>query len=239
MSVLHTKFLVHWTGKDFHSPASEIEDDNMRIKYVNRLIDTLKNGFLMQKNEGEEERIYDLEGEWIQSPVSRTCFTEIKLSEAKKHARIYGNLGIGVDREYVINRYGNPVFYVVNGKGSNIGVCARKVMKFLEKNNKDILMEFGTLLSYFKKMGERDSDNLLYYDELEWRITHLNRLEEEGRLITQDKNKYIYRIKLSKEDIKVLVLPDEKTKGLALNNKDVTALINKPIVVTMDDCENF
>lgn len=29
-------------------------------------------------------------------------------------------------------------------------------------------------------MNDRDSNNLKYYDELEWRITHLNRLEKEG-----------------------------------------------------------
>lgn len=238
MTTLHTKFLVNWTGKDFHSPIAAL-DDNIRNKYVDRLTDILENGFLMQKNEEKTERIHDLNGEWIQASIARTCFTEIKLSLAKKHAQSYGNLGIGVDREYVISRYGNPVFYVMNGDYSNIGVCTRKVLNYLEKNSTEILAEFNILLGYLKKMGEQNSDDLQYYDELEWRITHLNRLEQEGALIAQDKKNHIYRIKLSKEDVKVIVFPDERTKTFALNNQNIIQKIEKPICVTMNDCENF
>ncbi|MGD9015610.1 MAG: abortive infection system antitoxin AbiGi family protein [Candidatus Omnitrophota bacterium] len=238
MAVLHTKFLVHWTGKDFHRPTDAL-DDNVRQQYVDRLIDILRDGFFMQRNQAEDERIYDSEGEWIQAVIARTCFTEIKLSMVKKHAQTYGNLGIGVDREYVIRRYGNPVFYIVNGDYSNIGVCARRVRDFLGPRDEDMLREFEILLGYIKKMGEQNSDDLLFYDELEWRITHLDRLEDEGHIIAQDRDNHIYRIRLSREDIKVLVFPDERTKTLALNRRDVIDLIDKPICVTMDDCENF
>lgn len=238
MTILHTNFLVHWTGKDFHIPINAL-DDNIRNKYITRLIDILKDGFYMTKNTEKEERIYDADGNWIQAAISRTCFTEVKLSLAKKHAQTYGNLGIGVDRKYVIKRYGNPVFYITNGDYSNIVVCAKKVHDFLEKNNRDMFIEFQTLLSYFKKMGEQNSEDLTYYDELEWRITHLNRLDKEGYLTTQDKNNYIYRINLSKQDVKVIIFPDEDTKNMAFKNKDILALIDKPICVTVDDCENL
>lgn len=88
-------------------------------------------------------------------------------------------------------------------------------------------------------MGEQNSADLDYYDELEWRITHLTRLEEAGLVTVQDQNENIYRIKLEKADIKVLVFPDDQTKTLALGNTDIASLIQKPICVTMDDCENF
>lgn len=196
----------------------------------------------MQKNTEESERIYDVEGEWIQGAISKTCFTEIKLSMAKSHAQEYGALGIGVTREFVIVRYGNPVFYVTNGDHSNIVVCARKIRDFLDRPDckfKEVLCEFEILLGYFKKMGEQNSDDLIYYDELEWRIVHLKRLETERRITVQDKNEHIYRIKLEREDVKVLVFPDKQTKDLALENRDILGLIDKPICVTMDDCENF
>ena len=238
MTILHTDFLVHWTGKDFHVPINPL-DDNIRKKYVSRLIDILKHGLLMQKNEEEAERIHDIEKEWIQASISRTCFTEIKLSLAKKHAQTYGNLGIGVDREYVIDRYGNPVFYVTNGDRSNVASCARKVRDFLAKEDEAMLREFEVLLGYFKKMGEQNSRELIYYDELEWRITHLERLESEKRITSQDKKNHIYRIALSKEEVKVLVFPDKKTKALALGNSDILSLIDNPICLTMNDCENL
>ncbi|MBW2739517.1 MAG: hypothetical protein JRE64_11865 [Deltaproteobacteria bacterium] len=239
MTILHTKFLVHWTGKDFHKPLTNPLDDRIRKHYVDRLADVLRNGFLMQKNIEETERIYDSDGEWIQTAVSRTCFTEIKLSMAKTHAQQYGHLGIGVTRKFVIERFGNPVFYVSNGDHANIIACARKVTNFLEKADSEILAEFQIILAYLKKMGEQNSDDLNYYDELEWRITHLTRLEEAGLVTVQDQNEHIYRIKIEKADVKVLVFPDDQTKALSLGNTDITSLIQKPICVTMDDCENF
>ena len=48
MTILHTKFLVHWTGKDFHKPLTNPLDDRIRKHYVDRLADVLRNGFLMQ-----------------------------------------------------------------------------------------------------------------------------------------------------------------------------------------------
>lgn len=239
MSIIHSKFLVHWTGKDFHSPET-ILDDNIRKQYIDRLTDILTNGFFMQKNEAVTERIYTPEGEWIQSAISRTCFTEIKLSQAEKHAKSYGRLGIGVDREYVISRYGNPVFYITNGDHSNICACARKVLKYLEQQKRDdIITEFAIIQTYFKKMGEKNSEILQYYDESEWRITHLTRLERTGALIPQNEKEYKYRIKLSKEDVKTIVFPDEETKTLALNNQDIRNRIDNPICVTVEDCKNF
>ena len=235
MTILHTKFIVHWTGRDFHVPINAL-DDNLRDKYIERLIGTLKNGFYMKIG---TEKIYDLECKWIQSSISRVCFTEIKLSLAKKHAQTYGNLGIGVDRNFVLKRYGNPVFYVTNGDYSNVVVCARKVRDYLHKQDKSILLEFQTLLAYFKNMNEQNSDELVYYDELEWRITHLNRLEKENALKVQDKDNHIYRINLAKDDVKVIVFPDKKTKTKAFKNDTFLKLVDKPICVTVDDCENF
>lgn len=238
MSIIHSKFLVHWTGKDFHQLESVL-DDNIRKQYIDRLIDILANGLYMNKNEEETERIYDSEGGWIQNAVARTCFTEIKLSQAEKHAKSFGQLGIGVNREFVISRYGNPVFYVTNGNYSNICSCARKVLDYLTSNDKKILAEFSILLAYMKKMGEKDSNNLQYYDESEWRITHLTKLESADALIHIDTQNYIYRIKMSKNDVKVIVFPDEKTKTLALNNQDIIDKIDNPICVTIHDCINF
>ena len=235
MTILHTKFIVHWTGRDFHVPINVL-DDNLRDKYIKRLIDTLENGFYMKIG---TEKIYDLECKWIQPSISRVCFTEIKLSLAKKHAQTYGNLGIGVDRDFVLKRYGNPVFYVTNGDYSNVVVCARKVGDYLKKQDEAILLEFQTLLAYFKNMNEQNSDELVYYDELEWRITHLNRLDMENYLKVQDRDNHIYRIHLAKDDVKVIVFPDKRTKTKAFKNNDFLKLVDKPICVTIDDCENF
>jgi hypothetical protein len=57
MTIIHTKFLVHWTGKKFHMPTDPLSDE-LRDKYVKTLINILENGFEMRK--GKEE-INDLD----------------------------------------------------------------------------------------------------------------------------------------------------------------------------------
>ena len=236
MTIIHTKFLVHWTGKKFHIPTDPL-NDKLRDKYVEALINILENGFEMRK--GKEE-IIDLDGKLLETFVSRVCFTEIKLSLVRKHAQRYGLLGLGVDRDFVLKRYGNPVFYMKSGD-SNVAVNANKVLEFLKRqdNADEILLEYRTLLAYFKNMNDKDSDDLTYYDEIEWRITHLNRLEDEGRLSVVDEANYVYLLKLKPGDVKVLVFPDKKTKTQAFNNTRFSKLIEKPICLTIDDCENF
>jgi hypothetical protein len=87
-------------------------------------------------------------------------------------------------------------------------------------------------------MSEEDNEELIYYDELEWRITHLNRLD--GTYVTtQDASKYIYRIKIKPDDIKVIVFPDNQTKRMAFQRKDIHELIDNPICATLNDCGHF
>jgi hypothetical protein len=239
---IHTKFLVHWTDRKFLDPNRDDLDNNLRHKYVERLIDILEKGFYM--NIGTEKIYGSLKKESIQGQISRTCFTEIRLSSAKKHAKTYGKLGIGVDRDFVIQRYGNPVFYVMNGDYSNVVTCAAIVRDFLKKNDKSVKYDesprnqFETLLGYLKNMNEKNENELTYYDELEWRITHLTRLEKEY-VVPENRKEHIYRIKLSKEDIKVIVFPDSSTMGMALNDDRVLKSIDNPNCVTLSDCENF
>jgi len=116
-----------------------------------------------------------------------------------------------------------------------------KVLEFLKQqdNASDVLLEYRTLLAYFKNMNDQGSNGLRYYDELEWRITHLNRLENEGRLSVVDRNIHHYLLKLKPSDIKVLIFPDEKTKTKAFNDPKFLKLIEKPICLTIEDCENF
>lgn len=210
--------------------------DKIRNQYLERLKDILKNGFVMNKG---NETIYGMDGSKITAGISRTCFTEIKLSLAKQHASRYGSLGIGVDRNFVLERCGGPVFYIQNGNHSNIIENFSKVLSYLQNNNQHICDEFGIICGYLKNMSDQNEDSLKYYDEMEWRITHLTRLNEKY-FQTQNESKHIYRIMIvDTSDIKVLVFPDGKTKEMALNNSDIIKLIENPICTTLDDCEHF
>lgn len=236
MSILHAKFLIHWTGKDFDQDRKLELSGEIGKKYLERLRSCLRDGFYMKL---EEEEFHDAGGGWIRRDMSRVCFSELKLSKAVSHAKKYGLLGIGVSRDFVLERYGNPVFYVYNGRHSNLVLKAREVRDFLETHNKAILGAFEVILAYFKKMNEKDKSELSCYDELEWRVTHLDKLEENKILTVADKSKHIYRLKLKKEDVKVIVFPDKATKDKALEDGEILRLIDNPICVTVSDCEHF
>jgi hypothetical protein len=40
------------------------------------------------------------------------CFTEIRLSQAQTHAKQYGKLGIGFERDFIMDKGGRPVIYI-------------------------------------------------------------------------------------------------------------------------------
>jgi hypothetical protein len=114
---IHSDFLIHWTGWDIDKqfdPDWKADTVSTRIRdglveaYSQRLKDILRFGLWMtQSNDNQEIRV---NGRKFAKPlVARTCFTELKLSEARKHAEKFGRLGIGVKRYFVFDRLGGPM----------------------------------------------------------------------------------------------------------------------------------
>lgn len=107
---IHSSFLIHWTGKDiddlydkkwYEKDKSETSEDVSRL-YIKRLHDILKYGLWMtEENKLRFSKI-------VIPTIPKTCFTELKISESRKHAKQYGRLGIGVkDLLYLIDLEGH------------------------------------------------------------------------------------------------------------------------------------
>ena len=125
---VHSDFLIHWTGGDFDKEdwyskeSSNIESPTLIQSYLDRLIDILKYGFWLTD---EPEKQICIKGKSISIPSTpRVCFTELKLSESRKHANRYGRLGIGVKRPYVFCRDGRPLVYYVDQRDPLLSSCA-------------------------------------------------------------------------------------------------------------------
>src|SRR5690348_12184898 len=96
---VHSDYLIHWTGKDIddeHDP--NWYDDHHHSKtgpvatscYLRRLQDILTYGLWMTY---EGERKFPVGSSEITIPATaRCCFTELKLSESRRHAARYGRL---------------------------------------------------------------------------------------------------------------------------------------------------
>jgi len=196
---IHSDFLVHWSGKDIdekHEPdwtseSSSLTTSNGTIEaYLKRLKSILKYGLWMTKDEPPEE--VTVNGQTFPKPlVARTCFTELKLSQVRKHAERFGRLGIGVKRYFLFDRMGSPMSYVQK--------CTQNLFfpPYCDwfgagKNENEIL-------SFFKHMCS-NGPPFLYdlFSESEWRIVFSQRIIQELK-------------KLNKEDIVGLFVDPKST----------------------------
>jgi len=140
---IHSDFLIYWTGKDLDEKEQNNqprwcrtgEDKSRTTKketslYIKRLYDILKYGLWMNKKPDTET--IKVNGQEFEKPlVARTCFTELKLSEVREHAKKFGRLGIGLKRYYLFDRLGGPMKY----------------------------LQFGTLNLFFPPFSAYDKDN--------------------------------------------------------------------------------
>lgn len=155
--------LVHWTGKDidakFDPKWHEADKPTMPVRavtaYVDRLRDILRHGLWM--TEQAEWQMFDV----TVPAVACTCFTELKLSQSRSHARQYGRLGIAVKRPFVFNRDGRPMVYF-EPRFKQDGLLAHLVEDVKDRR----------VLQFFKPMNADAKGRMRYdfYSESEWRI---------------------------------------------------------------------
>ncbi len=233
---IHSKFLVHWTGKDItheKTPSRLTEEEN--TKFLSHFRDIVKNGLLMGMG---TEKIYGRENTSITITIPRVCFTEIKLSQAVGHAQKYGFLGVGFNRKFVLTRNGNPVFYIQNGRNGIVIENLDYLHKYV-KNDKQKLRELEVILGFLKNMSDKDTYNLTYYDEMEWRILHSDLLEAEERIQKKDG---LYYLKFLPKDVRIIVFPNLIVRKKALKDNWLKEnFFDKyiPMMTTVSDCTNF
>jgi hypothetical protein len=268
---VHSDFLIYWTGKDLdnsHDPQWYESDksqtsDVLTHLYIKRLHNILKYGLWMTE---EQEIKLSFGDKNIPIPTTpKVCFTELKLSESRKHARQYGRLGVGVKRPFLFRRSGRPVLYYgfheLTKNDKFLEACAK------ELQNKD-------LLNFVKPMNSSETLNYDFYGESEWRIIYFKELLEnklikdprDGKntkeheyfnsLTTEEQNKLKYLVPLDGW-FAMVIYPSLKTKNNAQQDdstgvkQQITRIKNlqdhgnsveegnRPIEVDLDACRNF
>ncbi len=229
MMGIHSKFLVHWTGKD-------IEDCPVTEKsqlYVERLKDDLEKGLYTKST--SEDSIRKMKIKYL----LRICFTEIRLSQAQTHAERYGKLGIGFTRDFIMNKGGRPVIYIPYEEKAG-GRLLEDSIKNLYENSKDyeeIHRSSKWIMAHVKRMSNgKDED---YYEEMEWRIVYDE--SPDNKYFTKGKGNGVHRLKFEASDIKVIIFSDENIKRLSFEDKGIKEDFSKhmPIMATLEDCRNF
>jgi hypothetical protein len=224
---IHSKFLVHWTGKDIENKP---EVDRSQL-YVERLLDYYQNGLFLKRTDEDSIRKIKIKN------LVRLCFSEIRLSQTRGHANKYGKLGIGFTRKFIINRGGRPAIYIPFE--AKIGLLDESLKQAYEesKGQEKIQKPIIYVLTYIKRMWDESGEE--HYDEMEWRIVHDENPND--AYIKEDKMKGVYRFIFAPSDIKIIIFPDEKTKKRSFNDETIKEFIfqHTPITVTLDDCDNF
>jgi len=268
---VHSDFLIYWTGKDldnsfdaaWHDSEKSKTSDALTDLYIKRLHNILKYGLWMTE---EQEIKLSIGDETIPIPATpKVCFTELKLSESRKHARQYARLGIGVKRPFLFRRSGRPLAYYGFHEWT-------KNDKFLEACANDL--QNKALLNFFKPMNSSKTLNYDFYGESEWRIIYFKELLEQklikdprdgtnteehkyfDSLTAKEQNKLKYLIPLDGW-FAMIIYPSLKTKNKAQQD-DATGVKqqiirikilqdhgnsveggSRPIEVDLDACRNF
>lgn len=181
----HSDFLIHWTGLDIdnrYDPNWEQSNDpklNTTIvePYIERLKNILKYGLWMTSNNNDQSLIYKRK-KVNREPFYRTCFTELKLSEARVHAKRFGRLGIGVKRPFVMSRKGAPVIYFREEFGNWF------FDSFEKSKGSEVSIPYNAWWAYYLKSMNEGGTNLGYmqyknFDESEWRVIFSEKIREQ------------------------------------------------------------
>lgn len=238
---MRSDFLIHWTGKDIALDRSTLRDTD-RADYIGRLASILANGFWMTIF---DERIQGSKGAWIKYETPMTCFTEVRLSQTVFHAKRYGLMGIGVSRQFVLDRRGGPVHYVRNHDDECVVGNVQEILRVLKGLGEPELVEyFGVNTSFIKSMSDANTDNFMYLDEQEWRIVHTHSQEKARNIVATDDSQPPYRIPVRFGDVRIVVFPDNQTRTKARSDPTLNAWFQDPstsnvILLTIEECGHF
>jgi len=204
-------------------------------KTLDNLLQILETGFSLKYCK-EEFKSKDLNLKYAYPMI---CFCDIPLSEVKQHLDSYGHFGIGLKKNWAINKGLNPVLYLE--KQSSLSETIMQQISRIDSNRKEVkanpavekidgvwVQELLTLCSYVKNYeGDLIIDGKLikdyrFYNEREWRyVPTISELKGNSRAIAlakyiADKDKYnteIAKIKLDfdlAKDISYIIVKEDQ-----------------------------
>ena len=226
---IHSKILVHWTGKDI-----EIYPEDKRSQlYVERLKNDLQEGLYTKTTEEDVIR------NWTIKNITRLCFTEIRLSQAQMHAERYGKLGLGFSRDFIMNKGGRPVIYIPFEAPPDGRLLEDSIRNVFEKSKdsadkEEIHTSSKWIMTHVKRMCNEKGED--FYEEMEWRLVHGS-----NNTPFTNKGNGVYRLKFEASDIKAIIFPNERIMQMSLKDEEIKKYFSKhmPNMATLEDCCQF
>jgi len=186
--IYHSNIFWHFCGKDkTEEEAFKILCEILKEKCLKRSLPDNSDPF--------EEPIKNHNG--INTPtwaLQYVCFADIPFAFLKHHIELYGNVGLGFKKEFIIEQGGQPVLYApFFEKNDAQKVYPSSISSIIERwgkewaeitqkyqlnspENRDLGWKIQSLRKYIKQFSFKD-DNCSYY-EREWRVINAFRFEE-------------------------------------------------------------
>lgn len=157
--------------------------------------------------------------------VPQCCFCDIPLSAINNHMKTYGDYGIGMTKEWGINKGLSPVMYVI--PNSHLINILKEISR--SSNDKEGKRKYIAFLKCYKAVNYRFKENkwkqynnYLYYNEREWRYVP-SRLSADKIVIKVDKKEDFNPVDLNYEtktylcdfsahDIRYMIVKDDEER---------------------------
>lgn len=241
---MRSDLLVHWTGgTDISAGVTDPVSltAGQATQYVDRLASILSTGLRFTK---PKELIYGAGNAFVGFQAPTTCFTEVRLSQALRHAQKYGYLGVVVERRFVLDRFGGPVHYLRNHFNEKFVDCYSRVGKHVQDQTTGTQRVFDALsycASFLKAMSTRDSDDFEQLNEHEWRIVFVPELLHAGT--AKEVQPGQYSVALAPADVKLVIFPNANIRTLWLSHSEHARLAAgqsfPPVYLTLKECTQF
>lgn len=163
---------------------------------------------------------YCVEHGWnIQIAIPMTCFCDIPLSQTKEHIDRYGSYGLGLSKEWAINKGVAPVFYSTSHTISMLSFVTRGNDISRQEKIRTLMSRIKPCFGKNKGKDNQQEEDYNYYNEREWRfvpnledkkkqcikVTDNMVLEE----LSEETEKDEYRLSFEYSDIKYLFVATE------------------------------
>ena len=231
MKSSHSEILIHWTSRELSKKSSS--DAITQDEYVILLYSIYSRG-LKFSSPKEPDIVVGVNCRTEIPTLPIICFTELHLSHAQEHAKQYGSLGIGFNREFLMKWGANPVFYM---QSKNQGIVNTNLSRLTKLKSMHVGLD--VFLSYVKPMGAPNSDQYFYYDEFEWRMVACKLGNQWPERFVESDGDIWFKFKPS--EVSLIAWPNEATRRKGLADPKLADFFNDhmPMIVDTSDCQAF
>jgi hypothetical protein len=229
-----SNFLVHWTGRGLLGceTAEGIQ------QHVERLASIYREGLHLSVPRTADS-LRSVSPNDVDLPhLPCICFTELRIRNAVRFASDYGTMGIGFRREYLMKKGANPVFYLQSARSGIVNTNMSQLRNIVKPK---FISAAEIILAYCKPMNRICEEDLVYYEEHEWRIVQASGGIPLPSEFKQDTSGGRMSFHFDPAEVQVIILPNPEVRAKALAHGYLSDVFKTriPMMLDYDACSEL